>query len=108
MEEKLKEWEKLEEESFFLWEGEIARKQQDIWMVWENRLRNRMQEVAEEWRQQCVTEQKRIEDTLFLEWKGEAAQNYQKKMEQVFGKEQKIAEKLQEIVGKIGDSVQKK
>lgn len=107
MEEKLRQWEKLEEESFFCWESETARRQQDIWFLWETEIRNKLEEVAEEWKQQCVTEQKKIDENLFVEWKGDVAQNYQKKCCQIYESSRNLAIKLQASVEEFGDSVQK-
>ncbi len=107
MEEQLRQWEKLEEESFLCWESETARRQQDIWFLWEMELRKKLEEVAEEWSQQCTMEQKKLEEILFLEWKGEAAQKYQKEMGKMYECSQNLAVQLQETVEEFGDSVQK-
>lgn len=107
MEEQLRQWEKLEEESFLCWESEAARRQQDIWLLWESRIRQKLEEVAEEWNQQCAMEQKKIENTLFLEWKSEVAQKYQSKTHQMFHSSENLAVQLQTAVEEFGESVQK-
>lgn len=107
MEEQLRQWEKLEEESFLCWESETARRQQDIWLLWESGIRQKLEEVAEEWIQQCATEQKKTENTLFSEWKGEVAQKYQSKTHQMFRSSENLAVQLHTAVEEFSDSVQK-
>lgn len=107
MEEQLKQWEELEEEGYLCWESETARRQQDIWLLWEAGLRQKLAEVAEEWNQQCAIEEKKIEDALFGEWKGEVAQKYHDKTRQVWDGSRHLAVQLQEAVEEFSDSVQK-
>lgn len=107
MEEQLRMWKKLEEESFLCWESETARRQQDIWLLWEQEMSGKLQEIAEEWKQQGTLERKKIEETLFVEWKGEVAKEFENKMNEISEDSQNIEKQLQTALEEFGDSVQK-
>ena len=107
MEEQLRQWEKLEEESFLCWESETARRQQDIWLLWEQEISGKLQEIAEEWKQQGTLERKKIEERLFVEWKGEVAKEYEQKINEMSEDSRKLEKQLQTALEEFGYSVQK-
>lgn len=107
MEEQLRQWGKLEEESFICWESETARRQQDIWILWEQEISGKLQEITEEWKQQGTLEQKKMEETLFVEWKGDAANEFKNKINEMSEDSKKLEKQLQTALEEFGDSVQK-